>query len=59
MLKGTGLLPNAHFLQRQAARERKAAASAVTRAARERHLGLAAEFTKRAEQLQTAKGAEG
>jgi hypothetical protein len=52
--EGISVLPNAHFLRRQAARERKAAASAVTDAARERHLGLAVHFAERAEQLQRA-----
>ena len=49
------MLLNAHFLRRQAARERKAAASAVTEAARVRHLGMAVHYLERAEQLQSSE----
>jgi hypothetical protein len=56
--EGIGALPNAYFLHRQAARERKAAASAVTEAARERHRRLAVHFAQRAEQLQAAHEAK-
>lgn len=40
-----------HFLDRQAAREKLAARRALTEAARERHLALAQDYQKRAEQM--------
>lgn len=43
------MYPNVHFLTRQAARERLAARRALTEAARDRHLALAEDFSKRAE----------
>lgn len=46
------MYPSKHFLARQAAREKLAAGRALTEAARQRHLALAAEYLKRAEQLQ-------
>lgn len=46
--------PNAHFLTRQAARERLAAMRALTETARDRHLALAEEFSKRAEAARAA-----
>ena len=41
-----------HFLVRQAAREKLAAKRALTEAARQRHLALAEDYQKRAEQMQ-------
>jgi hypothetical protein len=41
--------PNVHYLNRQAAREKLAARRALTEAARDRHLALAEEYSKRAE----------
>jgi hypothetical protein len=46
---GLDMYPNVHFLTRQAARERLAARRALTETARERHLALAEDFSKRAE----------
>jgi hypothetical protein len=46
--------PSVHFFHRQAAREKLAAKRALTEAARERHLALAQDYRKRAEQLQSA-----
>ncbi|MEP6983195.1 MAG: hypothetical protein ABI853_06075 [Sphingomicrobium sp.] len=43
-----------HFFHRQAAREKLAASRALTEAARERHLALAEDYRKRAEQLRSA-----
>jgi hypothetical protein len=43
--------PSVHFLDRQAAREKLAAKRALTEAARMRHLALAQDFQKRAEQM--------
>jgi hypothetical protein len=57
-LEGWPLLLNVHFLRRQAARERKAAKSAVTDAARERHLQMAARYTALAEQLENVEERE-
>jgi hypothetical protein len=48
------MYPNVHFLTRQAARERLAARRALTEAARERHLALADDFSRRAEAAQEA-----
>lgn len=48
------MYPNVHFLTRQAARERLAAKRALTEAARERHLALAEDFSKRAAAAQAA-----
>ncbi len=44
------MYPSVHFLNRQAAREKLAARKALTEAARRRHLALAEDFEKRAEQ---------
>jgi len=52
---GVDVLLNAHFLRRQEARENKAAKSAVTDAARDRHLALAAQYAMKAEQLPQAE----
>jgi hypothetical protein len=46
------VLPNIHFLQRQATREKLAASKALTETARQRHLELAEQYLKRAEQAQ-------
>jgi hypothetical protein len=46
------LYPNVHFLNRQAAREKLAAMKALTESARARHLALAEDYQKRAEQAQ-------
>jgi hypothetical protein len=46
--------PSIHFFHRQAARENLAAKRALTDAARERHLALAQDYQKRAEQLRSA-----
>ena len=61
MEHGLGLLgrwfsvyPSVHFFHRQAARENLAAKRALTEAARERHLALAQDYQKRAEQLRSA-----
>jgi hypothetical protein len=43
--------PSVHFFTRQAARENLAAKQALTEAARLRHLALAENYQKRAEQL--------
>ena len=53
MGEGSRVFPSIHFLARQAARERQAARRALTEAARERHLALAHQFLKRAEEMQT------
>ena len=45
------MYPNVHFLTRQAMRERLAASRALTEAARERHLALAEDYSKRAEAM--------
>jgi hypothetical protein len=47
------LFPSIHFLHRQATREKLAASKALTDAARERHLALAEEYLKRAEERRT------
>jgi hypothetical protein len=49
--------PSVHFLNRQAAREKLAATRALTETARRRHLALAEDFAKRADQLRTASQA--
>ena len=46
--------PSIHFLDRQAAREKLAAKRALTEAARERHLALAQDYLKRAEQMRAS-----
>ena len=46
--------PSVHFFHRQAAREKLAAKRALTEAARERHLALAQDYQKRADQLRSA-----
>jgi hypothetical protein len=43
--------PSVHFFHRQAAREKLAAKRALTDAARERHLALAQDYQKRAEEM--------
>jgi len=48
------LYPNVHFLTRQAAREKLAATRALTEAARQRHLALAADYQKRADAARAA-----
>lgn len=48
------LYPNVHFLTRQAARERLAAMRALTERARDRHLALAEDFSKRADAARAA-----
>ena len=45
------MYPSVHFFHRQAAREKLAAKRALTDAARERHLALAEDYQKRAEQM--------
>jgi hypothetical protein len=44
------VFPNIHFLHRQATREKLAASKALTETARQRHIALAEEYLKRAEQ---------
>jgi hypothetical protein len=46
--------PSVHFFHRQAAREKLAAKRALTEAARERHMALALDYQKRADQLRSA-----
>jgi hypothetical protein len=48
--------PSVHFLNRQAAREKLAAKRALTDAARLRHLALAEDFQKRADELGAIAG---
>ncbi|HZU51003.1 MAG TPA: hypothetical protein VE968_03925 [Sphingomicrobium sp.] len=48
------MYPNVHFLTRQAARERLAARRALTEAARDRHLALADDYSKRADAARAA-----
>lgn len=45
------MYPSVHFFNRQAAREKLAAMRALTDAARERHLALAEDYRKRADQM--------
>jgi hypothetical protein len=45
--------PSIHFLDRQAMREKLAARKALTDAARERHLALAEDYSRRAEAMRT------
>ena len=45
------MYPSVHFFNRQAARERQAAMRALTDAARERHLALADDYRRRADQM--------
>ena len=45
------MYPSVHFFNRQAAREKMAATRALTEAARQRHLALAEDFRKRADQI--------
>jgi hypothetical protein len=45
------VFPNIHFLHRQATREKLAASKALTDAAKERHLALAEQYTKRAQKM--------
>jgi hypothetical protein len=47
--------PSVHFLNRQAVREKLAASRALTEAARDRHLALAEDYSKRAEVLRAAQ----
>lgn len=51
-------MANADFLRRQAARELKAANSAVTDSARHHHLTLAAHYYLKAEHLRMAEEAK-
>jgi hypothetical protein len=53
--EGFGVYPSVHFFHRQAAREKLAASRALTEAARERHLALAQDYQKRAEELRAAR----
>jgi hypothetical protein len=46
--------PSVHFFHRQAAREKLAAKRALTETARERHLALALDYQKRAEELRSS-----
>jgi len=56
-LRGGGAVyPSVHFLNRQAAREKLAAKRALTDAARLRHLALAEDFQKRADELGAIAG---
>ena len=48
------MYPSVHFFNRQAAREKLAASRALTEAARERHLALAADYQQRAEAMRAA-----
>jgi hypothetical protein len=48
------LYPSVHFLNRQAAREKLAAKRALTQTARDRHLALAEDYVKRAEEMRSA-----
>ena len=48
---GFRVYPSVHYLHRQAAREKLAAQRALTEAARQRHLSLAADYQKRAEAM--------
>jgi hypothetical protein len=43
--------PSVHFFNRQAARERLAAMRALTETARQRHLALAEDYRKRADEI--------
>ena len=52
--EGVVVYPSVHFFDRQAAREKLAAKRALTDAARERHLALAKDYQKRAEQMRSA-----
>ena len=45
------MVPNVHFLLRQAARERLAAARTLSAESRQRHLAMADVYISRAEQL--------
>ena len=45
------MYPSVHYLTRQAVREKMAASRALTEAARERHLALAAHYSQRAEAM--------
>ncbi len=46
------MFPNYYFMTRQAMREKLAASKALTEAAKQRHLALAEEYSRRAAQLQ-------
>jgi hypothetical protein len=46
--------PSVHFLTRQAMREKLAARRALTEAARDRHLALAEDYSRRAEAMRGA-----
>ena len=48
------MYPSVHFFTRQAIREKLAASRALTEAARNRHLALAADYNKRAEAIRAA-----
>ncbi|MEA3079217.1 MAG: hypothetical protein QOF05_625 [Sphingomonadales bacterium] len=47
------MYPSIHFFHRQAAREKLAASRALTEAARQRHLALAEDYARRAEQMRS------
>ena len=49
------MYPSVHYLNRQAVREKLAASRALTEAARERHLALAEDYSKRAEEMRGAQ----
>jgi hypothetical protein len=51
------VLPSIHSLHRLATREKLAASKALTETARQRHLELAEQYLKRAEQAQRILGA--
>lgn len=48
------MYPSMHFFNRQAAREKLAAMRALTEPARQRHLALAEDYRKRADQMGAA-----
>ena len=50
------MYPSKHWLTRQAAREKLAASRALTDAARERHLALAAQYLNRAKLAEERHG---
>ena len=52
------MVPSVHFLIRQAAREKLAAARTLSKEARARHQGMAELYISRAQQLQVSPHAE-
>jgi len=48
--EGWSVFPSIHFLHRQATREKLAASKALTETARQRHLELAEQYLRRAEE---------